>query len=170
MYAVVIDGQVQRMLDLDTAFVLNGRQYPANWLQHADAAARETLGIFPVLQGRRPPQRYGLVSRDQPVWDAVAKIVHLAYTIHPVDLAQAIGAEIEGVTQHGRSLLALSEQIVLAAHDAQRAVPDAWTAYRALIRTEVNRLTLALTQAADETAIINTLQSACWPAQPSETV
>jgi hypothetical protein len=167
MYAVVSDDQVRQILAMDTAFVLDGHQYPANWLHHADAAAREARQIFPVVQTVRPASRYALVSRTPPVWDATARVVRLGYTLHPVDVAMARCSETDAIEQHGRTLLAHSDQVILAAHDAQHAVPAAWARYRGQIKTEITRLKQALAAAPDEAAIVAVLQSACWPPFPS---
>lgn len=144
-------------------FTTNGTSYPAGWLNAASAEEKAAIGLVEVtIVGQREDDRFYWVSES--LDDGV-----LTYTNTPKDLEGLKTQWVKQINQTAYGLLLPSDWMVVKALETSSAVPAAWTAYRASVRST----------AADTVAVINTcadvpaLQAAVqvtWPNDPDYVV
>lgn len=99
MFAIVKDGQIQKMIPDRTAFEYEGKNYHGNWPYVATQEEKAALGLVNVEYDARPDDRFYWVGYEDPVFDADANVVRIAHTKSPKQLEDR-----EEVDQDGNPL------------------------------------------------------------------
>ena len=143
-----------------TPFTIDGTGYPADWLNHASAEDKQTLGLVEVTyEGLREDDRFYWVSENRN--GAV-----ISYVNTPKDLDALKKQWVASTNQAAYSLLVQSDWMVVKAMETSTAVPADWATYRAAVRSAAQTTVAAINAAADVPA----LQAAVhvtWPNDPN---
>lgn len=143
-----------------TPFVIDGTGYPADWLNHASAEDKATLGLVEVTyEGTREDDRFYWVTENRN--GAV-----ISYTNTPKDLAGLKAQWKAQINQNAYTMLLPSDWMVVKAVETSTAVAADWTAYRAAVRTAAAAAAAAIDAAADVPALQAAIQ-VTWPNDPN---
>lgn len=143
-----------------TPFVIDGTGYPADWLNHASAEDKATLGLVEVTyEGTREDDRFYWVTENRN--GAV-----ISYTNTPKDLAGLKAQWKAQINQNAYTMLLPSDWMVVKAVETSTAVAADWTAYRAAMRTAATAAVAAIDAAADVPALQAAIQ-VTWPNDPN---
>lgn len=143
-----------------TPFTIDGTGYPSDWLNHASAEDKTTLGLVEVTyQGTREDDRFYWVTHNRN--GAV-----ITFTNTPKDLA-ALKTQWKNATNAAAySILLQSDWMVVKAVETSTAVAADWSAYRAAVRTAAATAVAAIDAAADVPALQAAIQ-VTWPNDPN---
>ena len=143
-----------------TPFTIDGTGYPADWLNHASAEDKVTLGLVEVTyQGTREDDRFYWVTENRN--GAV-----ISYTNTPKDL-DGLKAQWKITTNAvAYSALVQSDWMVIKALETSATVPADWTTYRAAVRTAAATAVAAIDASADVPALQAAVQ-VTWPNDPN---
>lgn len=143
-----------------TPFTIDGTGYPADWLNHASADDKTTLGLVEVTyEGTREDDRFYWVTENRN--GAV-----ISYTNTPKDLDGLKAQWKAQVNQNAYAMLLPSDWMVIKALETSTTVPADWTAYRASVRTAAATAVAAIDAAADVPALQTAVQ-VTWPNDPN---
>lgn len=143
-----------------TPFVIDGTGYPADWLNHASAEDKATLGLVEVTyEGTREDDRFYWVTENRN--GAV-----ISYTNTPKDLAGLKAQWKAQINQNAYTMLLPSDWMVVKAVETSTAVAADWTAYRAAVRSAAAAAAAAIDAAADVPALQAAIQ-VTWPNDPN---
>ena len=143
-----------------TPFTIDGTGYPADWLNHASAEDKQTLGLAEVTyEGSREDDRFYWVSENRN--GAV-----ISYVNTPKDLDALKKQWVGSTNQAAYSLLVQSDWIVVKAMETSTAVPADWATYRAAVRSAAQTAMAAINAAADVPALQAAVQ-VTWPNDPN---
>lgn len=143
-----------------TPFVIDGTGYPADWLNHASAEDKATLGLVEVTyEGTREDDRFYWVTENRN--GAV-----ISYTNTPKDLSGLKAQWKAQINQNAYTMLLPSDWMVVKAVETSTAVAADWTAYRAAVRTAAAAAAAAIDAAADVPALQAAVQ-VTWPNDPN---
>lgn len=143
-----------------TPFVIDGTGYPADWLNHASAEDKATLGLVEVTyEGTREDDRFYWVTENRN--GAV-----ISYTNTPKDLAGLKAQWKAQINQNAYTMLLPSDWMVVKAVETSTAVAADWTAYRAAVRSAAAAAVAAIDAAADVPALQAAIQ-VTWPNDPN---
>ena len=143
-----------------TPFTVDGTGYPADWLNHASAEDKATLGLVEVTyEGTREDDRFYWVTENRN--GAV-----ISYTNTPKDLDGLKAQWKAQINQIAYTTLLPSDWMVIKALETSTTVPAAWTAYRAAVRTAAATAVAAIEAAADVPALQAAVQ-VTWPNDPN---
>jgi hypothetical protein len=99
MFAIVKDGQIEKMIPDRTAFEYGGKNYHGNWPYVATPEEKAALGLVNVEYDARPDDRFYWVDYAEPALDAASNVVRIAHTKRPKELEDR-----EEVDQDGNPL------------------------------------------------------------------
>lgn len=143
-----------------TPFTIDGTGYPADWLNHASAEDKTTLGLVEVTyEGTREDDRFYWVTEN--LNGAV-----ISYTNTPKDLAALKTQWKAQINQNAYVTLLPSDWMVVKAVETSTAVAADWTAYRAAVRTAAAAAVAAIEASADVPALQAAIQ-VTWPNDPN---
>ena len=143
-----------------TPFTIDGTGYPADWLNHASAEDKITLGLVEVTyEGTREDDRFYWVTENRN--GAV-----ISYTNTPKDLAGLKAQWKAQINQNAYTMLLPSDWMVVKAVETSTAVAADWTAYRAAVRSAAAAAAAAIDAAADVPALQAAIQ-VTWPNDPN---
>jgi hypothetical protein len=141
-------------------FIIDGTGYPADWLNHASADDKTTLGLVEVTyEGTREDDRFYWVTENRN--GAV-----ISYTNTAKDLAALKAQWKTQINQNAYTMLLPSDWMVVKALETSTAVAADWTTYRAAVRTAAATAVAAIGAAADVPALQAAIQ-VTWPNDPN---
>ena len=141
-------------------FTIDGTGYPADWLNHASADDKTTLGLVEVTyEGTREDDRFYWVTENRN--GAV-----ISYTNTAKDLAALKAQWKAQINQNAYTMLLPSDWMVVKAVETSTAVAADWTTYRAAVRTAAATAVAAIEAAADVPALQAAVQ-VTWPNDPN---
>jgi len=141
-------------------FTIDGTGYPSDWLNHASAEDKTTLGLVEVTyQGTREDDRFYWVTENRN--GAV-----ISYTNTPKDLDGLKAQWKAQVNQNAYAILLPSDWRVIKALETSTTVPADWTTYRAAVRTAAATAVAAIEVSADVPALQAAVQ-VTWPNDPN---
>jgi hypothetical protein len=143
MFALIQNGVIAQIIQVGTAFEINGEQYPANWLNLSTPAEKTALGIVDVVYSTRPSDTYYWVSENAPVY--ADGVVTINFTATPKDLFTLQNNAVTAVQQQAWSLLSPTDWMVVKAFETSTKIADNWNTWRAEIRTQCNAQVAAIT-------------------------
>lgn len=133
-FALVTDGVIQYFLQTGNDFILNGIQYPSNWLQLSDVSQREALGIYPVNEATTPDQRFYWTNTETYAFDATNKVVNATITATPKDLDGLKNVANSQIISTAYSMLAPTDWYVSRYVDSNTAIPENVSVFRPAVR------------------------------------
>jgi hypothetical protein len=143
-----------------TPFTIDGTGYPSDWLNHASAEDKATLGLVEVTyEGSREDDRFYWVTENRN--GAV-----ISYTNTPKDLAGLKAQWKAQINQTAYMTLLPSDWTVVKAVETSSRIDPAWTAYRASVRAAAASAVAAIDAAADVPALQAAVQ-VTWPNDPN---
>ena len=166
-YARVLEGAIVGIFQQGNPFTLDDNQYPSNWLTISSAADREAVGLYPVVYGAELDQRFYWTSNGQSTWNADLKQVDVAFTGTPKDIGTLKTGWLNSLRATAYAHLQTSDwMIVRAVEDPAKPVLPEWTAYRAAVRSECDRLVAAIEATVDVNGLVAAIDSNSWPVRP----
>ena len=143
----------------NTAFTIGDTHYPSNWLSHSTQEQKDALGLIEVMiEGQREDDRFYWVTENR-------NGAIISYTNTSKDLDELKSQWVKQVNQTAYSLLLPSDWMVVKALETSTAVPAAWTAFRASVRSTAANAVAAINACADVPALQVVVQIT-WPNNP----
>ena len=136
-------------LQLDTPFIVDEIQYPANWLRLTSLEEKLAIGITEVAEAP--------VYDDRFYWGPG----------NPKDLDMLKVTWLGNVNQTAYSMLAQSDWMVTRKTEVGTAIPADWETYRAQVRIDCAMHKDLITQAADVDALVAVVMGLKWPTDPN---
>jgi hypothetical protein len=193
MYAIVHDGQVVGIPQVNQPFDCNGRR-SARFLQSATEQECLDIGLYHLVEGTKPDLRFYWESEPTYTIDEETKTVTQSYTLIPrifddreesdldgnpvwVQVLSGTGLESEMVDSDVRLVTKGLKTIWTAnfkktVHDLLKptdskvmdeTITEEETTYRNTVVTEGDRLDAAITACTDLDGLINIVNSQNWP-------
>jgi hypothetical protein len=180
----LLDG---KRLTPGSAFEHNGIQYPANWLNLASLAEKESIGIEEVSEQSRPNDEYYWVTdNNDGTFSSTAKLLNDQEEVDEdnnpvyvqvwdsetetmVDTSERLVAKglkstkVAQIKTTANSLLSNTDWMVIRKAERNVAIPSATVTYRAAVITEATRLETAINATTTVEGLITVIQSANWP-------
>ena len=136
-------------LPLDTPFIVDEIQYPANWLRLTTLEEKLAIGITEVAEAP--------VYDDRFYWGPG----------NPKDLDTLKTNWLGNVNQIAYSMLAQSDWMVTRKAETGTEIPADWAAYRAQVRIDCAMNKDLITQATDVEALVAVVMGLKWPTDPN---
>lgn len=147
-----------RILPLDVPFEHDGTSYPANWLRLATPEERAAIGITEVVEQPRPDDRFYWVSG--PNLDG-------SWTAIPKDLDGLKSTWSAQFKQTAYTMLLPSDWMVVRKAEDNTDVPQAWTDYRAAVRSTCALAISDMEATTDIEDFITAVTTVQWPKDPN---
>jgi len=173
MFAVVQNGEVRQILQMDVPFSVGDKHYSSNFLRTSSAQEKIEAGVWEIVQGERPDDRFYWVSGPAYRVVEVSNTVEASYSGTPKQLDDET---VDGVTTKGlkstnvaqikaqaNSMMQPTDWMIIRKVERDVAVPAEVTTYRAAVVAECARLVAAIEAAADVDGLIAALATANWP-------
>jgi hypothetical protein len=145
MFAIVQNGQIEKIIQPHQEFTFNGTHYNAKWTVRMASADKAKLGITPVYTQPRPDERFYWVQANEPkLVNGIPTINHTCVEKNPADLRTQF---VEQAKAAANSQLAATDWMVIRKAERGVEIPDEVAAERAKIIADC---------AAKETAILAT--------------
>lgn len=158
MFYSSTDGQY---IQENTPFVIDGVQYPANWLNLSTPEEKTALGLEEVVATNSP-------ANDQYYWVSTElNGAFLTYVNTPKDLADVKENATNQVNATAYSILLPSDWMVVKAFETSTKINADWNTWRANVRATADTTRTAITGAADVDAVATIMSSIAWPLSPS---
>ena len=159
MFYSSTDGQY---IQEGTPFVIDGVQYPANWLNLSTPEEKAQIGLEEVVATNSP-------ANDQYYWvSTTLDKASLTYVNTPKDLTSVKGNAINQVVNTAYSLLLPSDWMVVKSIETSTPINADWNSWRASIRACADNARTMITQAPDVNAVAGVMGAITWPKSPSQ--
>lgn len=140
-------------------FVINGLQYPQNWLNLSTPAEKTAAGLTEVtIQGQPADDRFYFVSSEYS--DGV-----LVYTNVPKDLDMLKTFCINTVNNTAYRMLATSDWRAIKAAELNVPMPTEWSTFRESVRTVANSARTSI-EACTTVEELQQASNIVWPEEP----
>lgn len=154
MFAIVKNGQFEKLLPEGQAFELHGVQYPQNWLNLATEQEKAALGIVDVVFAQRPDDRFYWVSQNAPEFVAKTNTVDVTFKAIAKDLAGLQKSMISQVNGSAHTILLPTDYMdSRKANDPAYQAPENWLTWRESVRTAAQTIKQAINAATDVDAL-----------------
>ena len=163
MWALIVDGSINRFFKVPTAFKhpTTGIQYPRNWLNLASDSEKASVGFIEVTYtGSHKDGEYYTNSESSPVYDASAGTVVITKSSTARNVADLKTSKKEAASSNAYNLLQSTDWYVVRKEEIGTAIPSNVTAYRTAVRLVCNSLKTAITNASDLDALATIYTSA----------
>jgi hypothetical protein len=131
MFAIVQNGQIEKIIQPHQEFTFNGTTYNAKWTVRMSSADKAKLGITPVYTQPRPDERFYWVQANEPkLVNGIPTINHTCTEKNPADLRTQF---VEQEKAAANSQLAATDWMVIRKAERDVAIPDEVAAERAEI-------------------------------------
>ena len=125
-YSTTTDTYIQE----GQAFVIDGIQYPANWLNLSTPEEKAAIGLEDVIATNSP-------ANDQFYWVSTElNGAELTYVNTPKDLATCQANQVNATNSAAYSILLPTDWMVVKSVETGSTIPAAWNTWRQTIRTE----------------------------------
>ena len=164
MWALIVDGSINRFFKVPTAFKhpTTGIQYPRNWLNLASDSEKASVGFIEVTySGSHKSGEYYNNSESAPVYDASKGTVVITKSSTAKDLANLKSSKKESASSNAYSSILPTDWYVVRKAEKSTAIPTAITTYRDAVRTACNTRETEIDACADTAALV-TLYSAVF--------
>jgi hypothetical protein len=156
------DGQY---IQENTPFIINGIQYPANWLNHASPEEKAASGLEEVtVVGERGDDRFFWVAEQ--FNGATITFVNTPKQLQDDTSNNSTGlvtSWVNQINQIANSLLAPTDWMIIRKAERKTAIPADVTTYRNDVVTEANRLTTAIASVTTVEELIEVINGQNWP-------
>ena len=156
MWALIVDGSINRIFKVPTAFKhpTTGIQYPRNWLNLASDSEKASVGFIEVTySGSHKDSEYYNNAESAPVYDASKGTVVITKSSTAKNLADLKTSKKEGANTNAYALLQSTDWYVVRKEEITTAIPSKITAYRTAVRLVCNSLKTAIDNASDVDAV-----------------
>ena len=157
MWALIVDGSINRFFKVPTAFKhpTTGNQYPRNWITLASDSEKAAIGIIEVTySGSHGDSEYYTNSESSPVYDASAETVVITKSKTAKDLTTLKASKTSAIETSTNSGMSSTDWYVTRKSETSAAIPSTVTAYRTACRLVCNSIKTAITNASDLDALI----------------
>jgi hypothetical protein len=145
-----------------TAFVIDGIQYPANWLNLSTPEDKAAIGLEEVVATNSP-------ANDKFYWVSDSlNGASLTYTNTPKDVDTSKANEVLATNATAYSILLPSDWMATKAFETGTTVAAAWSTWRASIRTTAANQIAAINACTTIDDLAN-LPQADWAKDPNAT-
>ena len=156
MWALIVDGSINRFFKVPTAFKhpTTGIQYPRNWLNLASDSEKASVGFIEVTySGSHKSGEYYNNSESAPVYDASKGTVVITKSSTAKNLADLKEGKKTDASNSAYSALQSTDWYVVRKEEISTAIPSKITAYRTAVRLVCNSLKTAIDSASDVDAV-----------------
>ena len=170
MWALIVDGSINRIFKVPTAFKhpTTGIQYPRNWLTLASDSEKASVGFIEVTYtGSHKDGEYYTNSESSPVYDASAGTVVITKSSTARNVADLKTSKKEAASSNAYNLLQSTDWYVVRKEEIGTAIPSNVTAYRTAVRLVCNSLKTAITNASDLDALAALYSNATGISDPN---
>lgn len=164
MFAVVQNGEVRQILQMDVPFSVGDKHYSSNFLRTSSAQEKIEAGVWEIIEGQRPDDRFYWVSG--PAYRVVEanSTVEASYSGTAKDLDDLKKSNTAQVRASAYSQMQPTDWMVIRKVERNLDVPEKVATYRAAVVAECVRLVAAVEAATDVDGLIAALGTANWPA------
>ena len=163
MFAVVQNGVVRQVLQLDVPFSVGDKHYSSNFLRTSSAQEKVEAGVWEIIEGQRPDDRYYWVSGpDYRVVEA-NNTVEANYSGTAKDLDELKKSNVATLKSNVNSMLAATDWVVIRKAERGVEIPAETATYRAAVVAECARLEADINAATDVDGLIAVLGTQNWP-------
>ena len=156
MWALIVDGSINRIFKYPTAFKhpTTGIQYPRNWLNLATDSEKTSVGFIEVTySGSHKDGAYYSNSESSPVYDASGGTVTITKSSTALNLASVKTNKLQSARDDVYSALLPTDWYVVRKSEHNTAIPAKIVAYRLAARTVYGKIQTAVTNASDVDAV-----------------
>lgn len=157
MWALIVDGSINRFFKVPTAFKhpTTGLQYPRNWITLATDSEKAAIGLIEVTySGSYGDSQYYYNSDSSPVYNADAGTVVITKSKTARDLTTLKASKTSEIETSTNSGMSSTDWYVTRKSETSAAIPSNVTAYRTACRLVCNSVKTAITNASDLDALI----------------
>jgi len=178
-FAVVQNGAVRQVLQMDVPFSVGDKHYSSNFLRTSSAQEKIEAGVWEIIEGTRPDDRYYWVSGPNYRVNEVNSVVEAEYSgtaKQLEDTTETPEGQTEPVTTKGlksttvaqikataNSMLASTDWMVIRKAERDVAIPADTVTFRAAVVAECARLEAAISAATDVDSLVAAIASQNWP-------
>ena len=156
MWALIVDGSINRIFKVPTAFKhpTTGLQYPRNWLTLASDSEKSDAGFIEVTySGSYKDSEYYSNSESSPVYDSSKGTVTITKSSTALNLANVKSSKLQSARDSVYSALLPTDWYVVRKSEHNTAIPAKIVAYRLASRTVYGKIQTAITNASDVDAV-----------------
>ena len=156
MWALIVDGSINRIFKYPTAFKhpTTGIQYPRNWLNLASDSEKASVGFIEITySGSHKSSDYYDNAESSPVYNSGAGTVVITKSSTAKNLADLKTNKKEQASANAYSSLQSTDWYVVRKEEVSTAIPSQITAYRTATRLVCNSLKSAIDSASDVDAV-----------------
>ena len=156
MWALIVDGSINRIFKVPTAFKhpTTGIQYPRNWLSLASNSEKASAGFIEITySGSHKNGEYYNNVESAPVYDASKGTVVITKSSTAKNLADLKEGKKTDASASAYSALQSTDWYVVRKEEISTAIPSKITAYRTAVRLVCNSLKTAIDSASDIDAL-----------------
>ena len=157
MWALIVDGSINRFFKVPTAFKhpTTGNQYPRNWITLASDSEKAAIGLIEVTySGSYGDSDYYINTESAPVYNASAGTVVITKSKTARDLTELKASKTSAIETSTNSGMSSTDWYVVRKSETSTAIPSTVTAYRTACRLVCNSIKTAITNASDLDALI----------------
>ena len=174
MFAVVQNGEVRQILQMDVPFSVGDKHYSSNFLRTSSAQEKIEAGVWEIIEGQRPDDRFYWVSGPAYRVVEVSNTVEASYSGTAKQLDDVTEDEVTTkglksqfvaqIKSQASSQLAATDWMVIRKVERNVDIPAETVTFRDAVVTECNRLETAINAATTVEELIAALGTANWPA------
>jgi len=156
MWALIVDGSINRFFKVPTAFKhpTTGIQYPRNWLNLASDSEKASVGFIEITySGSHKNGEYYNNAESAAVYDASKGTVVITKSSTAKNLADLKEGKKRDASASAYSALQSTDWYVVRKEEISTAIPSKITAYRTAVRLVCNSLKTAIDSASDVDAV-----------------
>ena len=156
MWALIVDGSINRIFKVPTAFKhpTTGIQYPRNWLTLASDSEKASVGFIEVTySGSYKSSEYYNNIESAPVYDASKGTVVITKSSTAKNLANLKTSKKQSASDNAYGILQSTDWYVVRKEEIGTAIPSNVTEYRTAVRLVCNSLKTAIDSASDVDAV-----------------
>ena len=156
MWALIVDGSINRIFKVPTAFKhpTTGLQYPRNWLNLATDSEKSDVGFIEVTYtGSHKDSEYYNNGESAPVYNSGAGTVVITKSTTAKVLATVKAEKLESARSSVYSILQPTDWYVVRKSEHSTAIPAKIIAFRLAARTVYGKIQTAVTNASDVDAV-----------------
>lgn len=165
MFAVVQNGAVRQILQMDVPFTVGDKTYSSAFLRTSTPSEKLEAGVWEIIESARADDRFYWVSGAEYRVNEVNSTVEATFPHTAKDLDGLKTNWTTQVNHTANSLLTPTDWVVIRKIERNVDIPADIATYRAAVITECARLKAAITAAADLDAFIAVVNAQNWPAQ-----
>ena len=157
MWALIVDGSINRTFKVPTAFKhpTTGNQYPRNWITLASNSEKAAIGLIEITySGSHGVSEYYINAESSPVYNASAGTVVITRSKTARDLTTLKANKTSEIETSANASMSTTDWYVTRKSETSTAIPSNVTAYRTACRLVCNSVKTAIGSASDLAGLI----------------